>query len=448
MGLLAYSPYGYDPLNPMLRNVTPFVTPQAPQGQGAGPQMFPQAQPSAAPTPQAPRASWWQQLNGQNNLPANASLSDRLNASMESPLFNLGMGIVASSGPGGTGADFASYMQNYQRGRTEKQRYENEQRRLAAADRRAETQFGWAEEAQQREAQRRGRMEGWAGDQRDNPLAAVDPELAFQAEAEARAIAGQPITPYQQAQLDLQRRALAVDAARANMERPLRGSDRELMDNVREAAGRSQALTMLGEEFLSANGVSPTGELSRFNPMNIWDPNRRSMTAAASQMRAYMRPPGSGATSDYEQRIYAMGVPSVDNTGPQNQAIMRYHQTAAQIAQARRFFYEDYAQQNGSLNGAEQAFQQSPSFQNITRSAPLPSANPQQGETQQERPQRQQQAGGASFDTLPPASQFREGQRITDQQTGRSFVIRNGRWVPERSPADTTRRPDGPMRRG
>jgi hypothetical protein len=186
----------------------------------------------------------------------------------------------------------------------------------------------------------------------------------------------EPITPYQQAQIDTARRGQDLDysaaVARANVSgasrgQYLRGSDRALMDNVRDSATRAQALRQQGQQFLAANGHNATGQMSRFYPSNLWDADRAAMRAAAAAMRSYMRTPGSGATSDYEQRLYAMGVPSVANTGPQNQAIMRNIDALGAIAQARRNFYEDYADQNGSLNGAERAFQQSPEFQQIQR---------------------------------------------------------------------------------
>lgn len=182
MGLLAYNPY--DPrMNPMLRNVTPFAQPQAPEGQGAGPVMFPpQAQKPPEPvTPQlSPWASAWQGLTGRDQLKPGASMTDRLNASMESPLFNLGMGIVASSGPGGTGADFAQYMRGYQQQRQQREQLRRQNTREDAADQREQTQFGWQQtQVQQMEAQRadwRRAVEMETDPQRRATLQALGPE--------------------------------------------------------------------------------------------------------------------------------------------------------------------------------------------------------------------------------------------------------------------------------
>lgn len=253
-------------------------------------------------------------------------------------------------------------------------------RRLKDEGARDETAFDWRVQDRDREQAQRQRYSDWASQRGGD--ATVNPEAAYGAHMEQQAQANAPITPYQQQQLALARQGMGIDMmraqadmARAGMERPLRGPDARLMDEVRDAAGRSQALTTLGDEFLRLNGVTGTGPETQFNPLNLWGTNRRAMEAAAAQMRAYMRPPGSGATSDYEQRIYAMGVPNVNNTGPANQAIMRYHQAVAQLSQARRYFYEDYARTYGTLNGAEQAFQGSQEFRQITSAAPLEQEN-------------------------------------------------------------------------
>ena len=386
--------------SPLAALTQPQTTPQM-GFEWQNPSMLPQApqvpQGAAAFTPNK------QATPGEGTPPG--GWMSRLQSGMESPLFNLGMALMAGSQNGGDWGVVSDSLRGYGQDQRERQRLANEERAAKAQQNFQNTQFDWLRTDRQRADEQRQRYTDWAGRQSDNPDASVDPEAAFTAAQEARGIATQPLSPYQQAQLDMQNRqfsqemgmrarALEIDAARANIERPLRGPDAQLMDQVRESAARGQALNMLGEEFLRANGTNGTGELSRYNPANFWDSNRAAMRAASAQMRSYMRPAGSGATSDYEQRIYAMGVPSTENTGPQNQAIMRYHQAASQLAQGRRYFYEDYARQYGTLNGAEQAFQQSPQFQEVTRSAPLPQQTQQAPAQQRAAPA---PAGGASI---------------------------------------------------
>lgn len=273
-------------------------------------------------------------------------------------------------------------------------------------------QFRRDQQAHQRQAWAEGdatqqRLREWAATQ--GPDAQVDPASSYEAWRAANA----PLTRDQRADDEFRRAQLeemirhnraseGADWVRANARSDapvqLRGADRQLMQDIQEADARTQGLTALDQQFLEANGRLGTGSWSNGNPLagltRMGNPDASTMTSTSSQMRTYMRPPGSGATSDFEQRLYAMGVPSIDNTGPQNQAIAQAHQTLATINRARRFFYEDYAQQNGSLLGAEQAFQRSPEFQQVVRQNPLPGATAPQAAPQAPTPQ--SQTGGVT----------------------------------------------------
>lgn len=167
------------------------------------------------------------------------------------------------------------------------------------------------------------------------------------------------------ANLDAQRIRQAGMAAERRSQN-LRGPDRKLLEDVREAGGRARDLATLGGIFDEANRNTSTGLLAG---LQFWDPNVGTMKQASSTMRGYMRPPGSGATSDYEQRLYAQGAPSIDNMGVVNQQMTSNQRRLADIAVARQYFYEDWADQNGSLNGAERAFQTSQEFQSLTADA-------------------------------------------------------------------------------
>lgn len=170
----------------------------------------------------------------------------------------------------------------------------------------------------------------------------------------------------------------------------LRGADRNLMTRTQETAEGQRGLRGLVQEFAALQAQQRTGPGAGVNPLNggvLLDPEIRGMDAAAARMRGLMRPTGSGATSDFEQRIYARGAPSIDNTPEQNAIIIEGINRATQIADQRQFFYEDYAQANGHLNGAERAFQASPEFRQLTEGYELPPAN-QSGQSQQERSQR------------------------------------------------------------
>lgn len=378
------------------------------------------------------------------------SFGDQLQETFEAPLFQQGLAFMAAGARGGGGwGEAADRMSQISQQQQQRRMQERQMRREDAADKREETQFGWQGEERARQMQERAALDAWIETQPEADRAALraNPEVAYQAYMEARAAANMPITPFQQAQLDMQRRGLGIDwlnaqanIARANMNRPLRGPDASLMSDVREQAARSRMLATMGDEFLVSNARNATGELSPWNPLNLVSPDRDNMRSIESRMRGYMRPPGSGATSDFEQRLYGLGTPSTTRVGPSNQMIVDGYRALASIDQARSNFFEMYASENGNLYGAEAAFQASPEFRRLESDF-----NGRWGASQQrEAPAQQQQS--RSFETLPPASQFSEGQRITDTQTGRRFIIRDGRWVPERNVGQDSRRLSGGLR--
>lgn len=158
MGLLAYNPY--DPrMNPMLRNVTPFVAPQTPEGQGAGPALAPPAPPpQAAPMPQPNRMqSAWQGLLGTSGLKPGAGIQERMNAVADGPLFNTGMALLAASAPGATGADFVNQIQNYRQGQLQREQMRRQEWRENREDKQndmvmSRQQTAWNREDEQRTA--------------------------------------------------------------------------------------------------------------------------------------------------------------------------------------------------------------------------------------------------------------------------------------------------------
>ena len=209
------------------------------------------------------------------------------------------------------------------------------------------------------------------------PWARLAPEVAARA-----ALAGLEQPDYQ---IDAQGRPYTIQNGRvmygegqvavpprggaAPISRPLRGPDASLLTRTRETAESSRGLRAMVQDFAQYNARQRTGPGAGANPLNggvFFDPEIRAMDALANRMRGLMRPSGSGATSDFEQRIYARGAPSIDNTPEQNAAIIRGLERLSDIADARQFFYEDFAEANGTLNGAERAFQQTPEFRQLT----------------------------------------------------------------------------------
>lgn len=234
----------------------------------------------------------------------------------------------------------------------------------------------WSDENLQREGEFAQQLMGFTDiREQGNSIIGVRPDGSMQVLWEGEPT---PITSYQQAQLDTTRRGqdLALTgsrertaATRANASaRPLRGPDASLMTRVRESAEAGRGLRALASDFASNLQRQETGPVSgsAFNPNRYLDTELQAMAAAQSRMTGLMRPSGSGATSDFEQRLYSRGAPNIERTPEANQQIIAGIERLGQIADARQFFYEDYAEANGSLNGAERAFQQSEEFLAMT----------------------------------------------------------------------------------
>lgn len=204
--------------------------------------------------------------------------------------------------------------------------------------------------------------------------------------------------------------------ARVGVGRPLRGPDASLMTRARETAESQRGLRGLAQEFAGLQAQQPTGPGAGINPLTggVWlDRETRAMDALSARMLGLMRPAGSGATSDFEQRIYARGAPSIDNTPQQNAAIIAGIERATQIADARQFFYELYADQVGSLNGAEQAFQASEDYRSLADPALLAPQSRAQAQPQNLR--NANRAGPAQ--SRPPAGiTSQEWQAMTPEE--------------------------------
>lgn len=191
------------------------------------------------------------------------------------------------------------------------------------------------------------------------------------------------------AQYGLQQRQVANQERAASQPRaapPLRGADKQLMDTVRDTATSGRGLRALAQEFRSTIAGQPMGPIdgSTMNPGTYFNPQQSAARALASRMTGLMRPTGSGATSDFEQRLYARGAPGLDKPKEANDLIIDGMETLGRLSDARQFFYEDFAEAYGSLNGAERAFQQSEEFRQLTQGgggggAPAPRAGGQAG---------------------------------------------------------------------
>lgn len=95
------------------------------------------------------------------------------------------------------------------------------------------------------------------------------------------------------------------------------------------------------------------------------------MREISARLTPQQRPAGSGATSDFEQRLYGRSVPAVGRTEGANQAVIDRGRSRAGESQRRAEFFDWYASRNGTLQGAEQA------WNNIYRPPPVGADSPE-----------------------------------------------------------------------
>lgn len=128
----------------------------------------------------------------------------------------------------------------------------------------------------------------------------------------------------------------------------------------RDALGRTYPMMSELDRFEALNEAETGGILNQIplvkDLVEKIDPRVSEMSGIASNLQGKARPVGSGATSDYEQRLYRMGVPSPEKQGPTNQSIIAYMKGVMNEENDRLAFQEEFLRRNGSLSGSQQAW--------------------------------------------------------------------------------------------
>lgn len=209
------------------------------------------------------------------------------------------------------------------------------------------------------------------------------------------------------------------------------------------------------DRFQQLNRVQPTGGWmeqqidgwERVNPLNWpsmlgqsiikYDPEYQEMSGIASGLQGAARPSGSGATSDFEQRLYRMGVPSPEKKGPVNGSIVNYMRGVVQEENDRLAFDEEFMRRNGSLSGSAEAWSRYVSANPYTTIRPSdgrvnPNANRKDWRTHfgvggaaRGAPARSPAANAPRKDPFPG---IRDGQIV--EQGGRRYRRQGAQMVP------------------
>ena len=103
-------------------------------------------------------------------------------------------------------------------------------------------------------------------------------------------------------------------------------------------------------------GIPLIGDVAR-DVEAAFNPAIKQMEGIRSVLQGQSRPEGSGATSDFEQRLYAMGVPGPDKAGPVNDNIINHMKAVTQEEADRLAFMERFIAANGTSAGSAEAWQ-------------------------------------------------------------------------------------------
>lgn len=136
--------------------------------------------------------------------------------------------------------------------------------------------------------------------------------------------------------------------------------EQKQLQNARESAVAAQGSLRDGERFLDINRKAGTGELNAIpfvsEVRSVFDPNYAEMMSLTSRMAPNQRQPGSGSSSDKDVQMFKRSVPNTDYPGPANTKIVSRLKEEADLKTRYAEFLDDYVAQNGTLVGAQTAW--------------------------------------------------------------------------------------------
>ncbi|MCR5881191.1 hypothetical protein [Phenylobacterium sp. J367] len=133
------------------------------------------------------------------------------------------------------------------------------------------------------------------------------------------------------------------------------------LKEARESANVFADITDQATRFLELNKKASTGPVyavpGASEVMGIFRPEIAQMDALTARMAPAQRVPGSGTTSDRDLALFLKAIPPTSRMGTANQGIVKDMQSLTTKRQQRAYLLDRYAQERGTLKGAEEAFQ-------------------------------------------------------------------------------------------
>lgn len=128
-----------------------------------------------------------------------------------------------------------------------------------------------------------------------------------------------------------------------------------------ESTARAQgALAMDAQRFKDLNAVTDTGPVKGSSPVawlrSLDDSNISEMQSIQSRLTPKMREPGSGATSDFDAKMFQQALFGMNKNKDANDAIANAMILKAKAEKERVAFMGAYLQANNTLRGADSAW--------------------------------------------------------------------------------------------
>jgi hypothetical protein len=161
--------------------------------------------------------------------------------------------------------------------------------------------------------------------------------------------------------LALSRERLAFDKTKeaANPPSKLSTADNKALEDARAVAEQANEIADKGLQFKGVNATQATGGwLDRATWLPTMDKEKQLMESFTAKIAPQMRIPGSGTTSDRDLAFFVAASPSIEKSRQVNDAIVTGFDLSRRNANDRVQFLEAYAQNKGSLLGAEQMWRQ------------------------------------------------------------------------------------------
>lgn len=144
------------------------------------------------------------------------------------------------------------------------------------------------------------------------------------------------------------------------MARNLSPQDQNYLSDQRTAAQAAADAERAAARFLELNQKQGTGEIFAVPGISeitgAFNPAMSEMEALTNRMAPALRAPGSGAMSDKDLATFKKSIPNPNFPGPTNQRLASGITRGARRQQEYVAFLERYAQQNGTIVGAQEAW--------------------------------------------------------------------------------------------